>query len=152
MFFGILVAFFSFAGSNGDYYNMPGYWFLTIISIYYILNLESFNRISLNNVYKFKKIGLALVIFISIFSIFTKDSCFYDSTNKISLNTTIKNHMFWGSYTTKERADVLKDFINTYPRYINWRFSFGLAFSSFDAIYNRNKTDFKIAMDWGYRL
>jgi len=117
-FMGLFVAIFSFAGSDGYFYNIPGYWFLAVISVYCVLNPAIFKNSSFNIQHKIKKTGLILVIFLSIFSIATKGTCFYDSTNKFSLNTNINNKMFWGSYTTKEKAFVLKNFIKAYPNYI----------------------------------
>jgi len=115
-FLGILTALFSLAGSS--WYFFPGYWFLTTISIYYILDLGNFKDISLNKFYKFKKIGLSIIIFLSIFSILTRNSGLGDYTGIKYLNTTINNNMFRGSYTSKERADVINDFIKIYPNYI----------------------------------
>ncbi|OGH96820.1 MAG: hypothetical protein A2039_06360 [Candidatus Melainabacteria bacterium GWA2_34_9] len=115
-FLGILTALFSLAGSG--WYFFPGYWFLTAISIYYILNLENFKDISLNKFSKFKKIGLSIIIFLSIFSIITRNSGLGDYTGIKYLNTTINNNMFQGSYTSKERAAVINDFIKIYPNYI----------------------------------
>lgn len=117
-FLGLLVSVLSFAGSDGYFYNIPGYWFIAVISFYIILLPENIKKLSLNAQHKLKKVGLLFIIFLSIFSIMTKECCYYDSSNKISLNTTIDNNMFRGSYTAKERASVLENFIKTYPAYI----------------------------------
>lgn len=108
---GILIALISFAGSNAAIYNIPGYWIIAVISAYYVLNYE-------NTKDSIKKIGTYFVIFLLILSVITKRGFFSDSKNTISLNTPVNNHMFWGSYTTKERASAIKDFIKISPKYI----------------------------------
>lgn len=119
---GILVALFSLAGSNWSFLN--GYWFLILISIYYIFNLENFKNSSLKRDSKLKKIGLCLIVFLTAFSIITSEACLNDYSSIMDLGKIIKNHAFIndsrfaGIITTRERAETLNNFIKIYPNYI----------------------------------
>ena len=139
---GMLITAFSLAGSY--WYFLNGYWFLISISIYYILNLEIFD--------KFKKTGLSLIVFLLIFTIFTKTG-WNDYAGTMDLKTIITNHkfmnnnMFRGSFTTRERADAINNFIEIYPDYIKQGDSL-LAWPNLPLMYSITNTKPVLGTPW----